>query len=368
MSRNHLPLLEARATETTRCTFCPKLCRPACPVGSAEGRETSTPWGIMRALGALADPSSPVPPADLAETAWSCTGCGGCEGLCLLHNPVRDTLWDARREAHDAELLPATVKAFREGFEARLARLQRPAALDEVGVGDGSVVFLPGCTMVAREPELLRQGAAAVARLTGGARTLTGVCCGAPLLDAGDERGFRAAAARLTEALGDAEHLVLGDAGCAYALRSHYAKRGLFAPSWRRVEHVSELASRSLDAIPRVHDERAVFVHDACRLGRGLGVYDAPRAALHAMLGAPPRELPVHREHAQCSGGGGLLPRTNREASRAVAGELAALVHEAAEGAPAVVVTSCPESRAQLRVQGVESEDLLAWLARALGV
>ena len=43
-----LPLLEGREAETRLCTYCPKLCRPACPGGNAEAREATIPWGIMR--------------------------------------------------------------------------------------------------------------------------------------------------------------------------------------------------------------------------------------------------------------------------------------------------------------------------------
>ncbi|MFO0628007.1 MAG: (Fe-S)-binding protein [Polyangiales bacterium] len=190
MTRPSLPLLDARRTATTRCTYCPKLCRPACPVGTAEARETATPWGILRALGALTADPAPEAPASHAAAAWSCTGCGGCGTLCLLHNPVTETVWDARRDAHAAGLAPREVTAFREGFDARLARLPRPAGLAEVPAGDGRTVFLPGCSMVARETDAVVPGAHAVAALTGGARVLTGVCCGAPLLDAGDEEAF----------------------------------------------------------------------------------------------------------------------------------------------------------------------------------
>ena len=361
-----LPLLDARRTATTRCTYCPKLCRPACPVGTAEARETATPWGILRALGELTDRPPPEDLASHAATAWSCTGCGGCGTLCLLHNPVTETIWDARRDAHAAGLAPPSVTAFREGFDARLRRLPRPEGLAEVPAGDGRTVFVPGCSMVARETDAVAPGAHAVAALTGGARVLTDVCCGAPLLDAGDEEGFLRAARRFLDAVGDAEDLVLADAGCAHTLRTAYAQRGLFPARWRRAEHVSELASRKLHRLRAVGDPRAVIVHDACRLGRGLGVYDAPRAVLHALLGAPPRELPEHHDHGRCSGGGGLYPVTNPAGATAVAQDLASLAREVAGDDPAVVVTSCPTSRAKLRAAGIDSEDLLAWIARGL--
>lgn len=365
VSRNHLPLLSARSTETTRCTYCPKLCRPACPVGTAEARETSTPWGIMRSLGLLSRGATEAS-RSLAATAWSCTGCGRCETLCLLDNPVVDTVSEARRDLAAAGLAPTEITAFTARFDERLARLPRPEGLDAAPAGDGRAVFVPGCTMLAKEPGLVARGAAAVAVLTGGARVLTDACCGAPLLDAGDEDGFARHARRFVDALGDAETVVLGDAGCAYTLRTRYAQRGIFSPRWRRVEHLSELASRNLSKLPALQEDRTVVIHDACKLGRGLGVYDAPRAVIQALTGSPPRELPEHHEHAPCSGGGGLYPVTNLRGARAVARDLAALVREVVGDDSAVVITSCPSSRARLREAGIDSEDLLEWIARSL--
>ncbi|MCA9548071.1 MAG: (Fe-S)-binding protein, partial [Myxococcales bacterium] len=41
---------------------------------------------------------------------------------------------------------------------------------------------------------------------------------------------------------------------------------------------------------------------DSCRLGRGLGVYDAPRRLLAALLGGQVREAIMHREEGGCCG------------------------------------------------------------------
>lgn len=369
--RFSLPLLAAREVATTRCTYCPKLCRPACPVTEAEGRETSSPWGIMRALGEIAavaeDPSGV---GARAAMAWSCTGCRGCRELCLLDNPVADTVWDARADAFAAGLAPTAVRDYARGHASRMAKLREGVSVDfsEVPAGDGCAVFVPGCSMLAREPETALRGARALATLRGGVRVLTGACCGAPLLDAGDREGFHRTAREFLAAVGDATEVILGDAGCAFTLRRRYSEMGLFPPRWTRAEHVSEFAARHLDALGRVDDPREVVIHDACRLGRGLGVYDAPRAVLHALRGDPPRELPEHHARGRCSGGGGLLPVVHPATAKVVGGDLADAVREVVDPAEAVVVTSCPTSRAQLRAQGVASEDLLDWIARAQGV
>jgi Fe-S oxidoreductase len=57
----------------------------------------------------------------------------------------------------------------------------------------------------------------------------------------------------------------------------------------------------------------------AYQLGRGLGVYDAPRAMLTRMLGRAPDEFVEAREAAVCSGAGRLLPSTMADIDRSIA-------------------------------------------------
>ena len=149
-------------------------------------------------------------------------------------------------------------------------------------------------------------------------------------------------------------------------LRTLYPRFGLAPDGWARVEHLSEAAARQLDRLPVLAVDGPVAVHDSCRLGRGLGVYDAPRAVMQRILGRPLVELPTSRDQASCSGGGGLLPIARPASARAIAGELAGEVREV--GADVAVVTSCASSRLQLRRAGVRADDLGEWIARSLGV
>lgn len=367
--RRPLTLLEDRAAETTRCTYCPKLCRPACPVSTVTARETLTPWGKMRALdelrrGAYGHDDA----ASRVAASYGCTGCMGCREMCLLDNPVADTLRDGRAEGFAQGMSPPAAHRFAEGFAARSQRLAARAAalpdLDTLPPADGSVAFVPGCTAVATDPGSVAAATrVAHALVDGGCALVADVCCGAPLLDAGDRAGFVRQAHRFMERLGAASHVVLGDAGCAYALRVLYPQHGLHAPRWRRVEHITELAARTLDALPRRHDLGPVRVHDSCRLGRGLGVYDAPRAALKAITGADPAEMPASRERAVCSGGGGILPVTMPDVARDIAREAAHELDESARGM--TVVTGCASSRARLREAGLQADDFVSFFARA---
>ncbi len=57
------------------CTYCPRLCRFACPVAHGESRETVTPWGLMRLLN-LVSQNVVEADASVLETLNHCVSCG----------------------------------------------------------------------------------------------------------------------------------------------------------------------------------------------------------------------------------------------------------------------------------------------------
>jgi Fe-S oxidoreductase len=191
------------------------------------------------------------------------------------------------------------------------------------------------------------------------------LCCGAPLLDAGDREGFIKHARRIAVDLGRYAHLVVGDAGCAHTLRVTYARFGVAPPTWQRVEHLAELAARNTHLMRTLAESRRVIVHDACKLGRAMGVYEAPRAVLRAAFGRAPTELAASRERGFCSGAGGLLPLTSPTTAGALARTLADEAREAAAGEDFVVVSACASTVRSLTTAGVAATSLTAVVARA---
>jgi Fe-S oxidoreductase len=196
----------------------------------------------------------------------------------------------------------------------------------------------------------------------GGAVDVVDACCGLPLLLAGDAGGFERAARAFAERVRGADRLVVHDAGCALALRIRYAERGValkHVPALL-VEEVAE-STTGLSELPAVPG--AVRYHDPCQLGRGLGVYEAPRTILARLLGRPPDEFVHARDRALCSGGGGLLPLTHA----AIAEEIAeARLQEHARSGGGVVVTACASSLSAMRKRGHDVDDIATWIERGL--
>ncbi len=361
-----LPVLEARRADLERCVYCPKLCRSACPVSNAEPRETITPWGKMSTASFVAHGDVPLT-SSFAAPAWACTGCFGCREQCDHKNDVAGTLLDARAELLARGVAPKAAAEAPKKLAAR-EKATRKLARDLEGACEGKRdpknAVLVGCEYMHSAYDAAEDAVRASSRLLGSAPSVIGACCGLPLLYAGDREGFVKQAERFALEVGAAERVLVADAGCAMALRVHYPSVGLRLSA--KVELVIELAAAELGRLAKVDEgmrNETVRYHDPCQLGRGLGVYEAPRAVLGRVLGRPPAEFEERRERGGCSGGGGLLPLTMPETARVVAkGRVAD--HERVGGGR--IVTACASSLKSFRKAGAHADDVLSLVARAL--
>lgn len=348
-----LPVLEPRRAALETCAFCPKLCRSACPVSNAEPRETLTPWGKMTTayLAALGD----VPlTSSFASPAWACTGCRACRSACDHHNDVAGSLYAARGAT--APLAPETARRALERFGANEEQAERAArTLPSSDRSDRSI--LVGCTYLRKALPEAESAVTAAGRLLGPLR-VEASCCGMPLLMAGETNRFREHATRLAARIAAQRSIVVVDPGCAMTLRRHYAEAGVaLAPN---VALLVEEAARRIGSLRRTDEGKAVRYHDPCQLGRGLGVYEEPRAILTAITGRAPLEFDDRRERAGCSGAGGLLPVTMPELSRSIA------AGRASQSGAVEIVTACASSlRSLRRANAVPVSDLATWLERA---
>jgi dimethylglycine catabolism B len=363
-----LPQLAARKATFERCVFCPKLCRSACPVSNVEQRETLTPWGKMSMAYFVANESVELAPS-FTNPAWACTGCFGCREHCDHKNDVTGALFDSRSAFVEAGSAPEPATRVLDRFSTASDVLRNNArelsVLPEVKA-EARTAVLVGCAY-ARRPELARAAVRSVARLTGGPVSLVDVCCGAPLAYAGAKKRFVQQGEQLAQAAKHVERLVVVDAGCAATIRVHHANNGqTLGPP---VQHFTEVAAKELAMLTRAeagtYGNGDVRWHDPCQLGRGLGVYDAPRAILGRVLGRSPDEFERKRQDARCSGAGGLVPVTMPEVSRAMARDRLA-DHERSGGG--TVVTGCASSLRSFERQGARVVDLVTVVARALGV
>lgn len=360
-----LPTLEARRGALETCVFCPKLCRSACPVSNAEPRETVTPWGKMSMAYFAAHGDVPVD-ASHAAPAWACTGCYSCRGACDHKNEVAPTLYAARAALADEGVAPEGAKRViarfdkhEEATRGAVRELLAHAAIRS----DSTEAVLLGCGYARGAMTEARHAIDAASALVRGPVALVEACCGWPLRLAGAEQAFVRQAQRFARETKRAKTLLVVDAGCAMALKRAYAEVGVeLSPT---VELLVERAAKSLHELSPVDapPSAPVRYHDPCQLGRGLGVYEAPRAVLTRALGRAPDEFEGNRDRAWCSGAGGLLPATMPDVSRTIA-DARLDDHERSGGGR--VVTACASSLMQLRRRArAPVDDIVTWIARA---
>jgi Fe-S oxidoreductase len=366
-----LPVLETRRHELETCVFCPKLCRSACPVSNAEPRETLTPWGKMSLAWMAAQGDVPVDRSHAAP-AWACTGCLACRELCDHKNPVATVLLEARDALVRSGSAPPGATRVLAGFSRHAARTQARTRALAAGLtrarGASADALLVGCAYVRGSPREARDAVQATSALVGETVALVEECCGLPLRLAGDRAAFATHARSFARLVEGKRRLVVVDAGCAHTLLRRYAEEGVkLAP---RVETFVELAANRKDAFSLASPRPATPVrwNDPCQLGRGLGIYDPPRAVLERIFGQPTDEMESSREHATCTGAGGLLPATMPETAAEIARTRAA---EHARRGGGLLVTGCASGllalRRTVRGTGDRVEDIVSVVARALG-
>ncbi|MEO7113677.1 MAG: (Fe-S)-binding protein [Polyangiaceae bacterium] len=358
-----LPTLEARRDALEKCVFCPKLCRTACPVSNEQPRETLTPWGKMSM--AYFSAHGDVDATDsFAQPAWACTGCHACKSACDHGNDVAGTLLDARSALSKTGLIPpeaARVISDFESHETKTTAATKRLAQETDARADAKTLVLPGCGYVNKANDSARDIVNATARLAREPVAVMPGCCGLPLLYAGDHAAFAVHAERVATSIQHAERVVVADAGCAMALRRHYAASSVTVKP--QIELLIEVAARELGRLETIGANETIRYHDPCQLSRGLGVTEAPRTVLSRILGKAPAEFDQRRERGACAGSGGLLPVTMPAVSKGIS---RSRVDEHARLGGGRIVTACASSLRAFRKSGAEADDIATWILRAL--
>lgn len=341
--------------EVRYCTFCPKLCRFACPVAEAERSETVTPtakatlmYAVERGLVELERES--------AEPWFHCTGCGLHATACEHQIDLTAALRAARAAAAAAGLVPEPLEEALGGPGASPAAstaLLLDALPDAPERGEASL--LPGLPTVLRAAPLVRRVQRSLAALypEPPARWPGPLDLGLPLLAAGLEEELAQRAEAVARAAAPFRRLWVLDPEEAWLLRSVYPSLGVrleaevLLPLEALDTHLDQVASAPTPGPPTVY-------HDPCYLGRRLGVYDAPRRIVAALTGCAAQEPPFARAESWCCGGGGGYPDLDPAAARAAAARRLAML---LEGGARRVVTACPRCREQLRA-AAEGQDV----------
>ena len=228
--------------------------------------------------------------------------------------------------------------------------------------GEGKVGYFAGC-MTLLTPRILlamEQIFAAAHETVWWADKNGGVCCGRPLKLAGEVDAARKMMNFNKELF--QKHgittLVTSCPICLKVFKEDYQLEGI------EVLHHSEYIQRLL-AEGRLHlhaGSETFTYHDPCELGRGGGIYDAPREVI-AALGIL-KEPAETREHALCCGSSIANTAIDDEGQRRISGQVATAL--AATGATSIV-TACPLCKKGIaREATIPVYDLAEIVARAI--
>lgn len=321
----------------------------------------------------------PITP-ELKEVIYACTNCLMCQELCGVRNDGYGP-WDItvamREEITERE---GPLEAHRPIYDAlkqhglpwlpeKRGAWAAGLGLKKLGDGAATTLLFAGCSA---DRESGRSGAIALAKLmqkSGENFAILGdaeKCCGLYAFDLGFRREY--------ERLKDGHLAALKKAGikkvvaaCGSCLRMwrEYAKVDSGFEALHGVEYVAKLVQERRLSFARGMNKKVVY-HDSCHLGRGCGVYDAPRDILRAIPGLELVEMERYGRWAWCCGGGGGVPEADPELARWSAADR--MREAAASGAELMLTSSalCRRAFGDLKDPPLPVRDLLEFSYEAL--
>lgn len=350
------------AYECLRCAFCfdlswlgpANLC-PSYAWGSFESYGARGRIAIARALleGELDYDASLIP------RIFACTECRACAEHCFKYIDTVKVYARMREDMAARGLLPAQFQAALDGLVQTHNLYDKPHAKRLSWLKDRARTDVPAATafFVGCTPSYVRRSLAedtyAVLQASGIDFTLLSDewCCGHPFLAAGQvERAAEVMRhnVRALQALG-VEQVLFECPGCMRTFREDIPAV-LGQPLPFAVAHITEALAQFVKQGRLQFDVyqsgTVVTYHDPCTLGRGLGIYDAPRTLIAAMPGTRLQEMPRHGRDGYCCGAGSFVRYDYPDLADHTGIER---FHEAEATGAQIVLTSCPACVTQLQ-------------------
>lgn len=274
----------------------------------------------------------PITP-ELKEVVYTCTTCLMCQEICGVRDDGAGP-WDitvAMREEITKKEGPLEAhRPLLEGLKQHNNPWEQPKerrgawaeglGLQKLGAGKAATLLFAGCSADRTEG---RAAAVALARLmkqAGEDFAILGEresCCGLYARDLGfRDEYLRLRDENLKTIKQAGIHTVVTACGSCRRIWGEYPKEELAnVKIFHAVEYLEKLVQEGRLRFSRKINKKVTY-HDPCHLGRGAGVYDAPRNILRAIPGVELVEMPRNRRWSWCCGGGGGVPEAFPDLAR----------------------------------------------------
>ena len=287
-----------------------------CPIYSRDACFTFCAGGLMYLVKALADKQIEYSQS-IAELLSTCTSCGACDSRCGIirsqspyANPL-DIIRLARYEGVKKGFIPRG-RATKMAEEIRnTGDLGKPGTLKLSGkIQDekAETVLFSECFHAEAEMKMAESAAGLLEKIGSPVNLFSSRgCCGSSLYDFGfwDElEPLVKAQWQAMKALSPDKTWVFLNPHCQEFIRKRYPEiLADYTPVKDR--HITQLLAEAFKEgklKSRSGSALKVSYHDPCYLGRGLGIYDAPRDVLAALHGVQLIEMERNKQNSFCCG------------------------------------------------------------------
>ncbi len=298
---------------------------------------------------------------NITDIVYKCTTCGVCENACGVINSINHRISPMKiiqlikekiiegkvKIPEQLENIVKNILKYKNFFEYK----EEDKKVFIKKVKNPDLLYFVGCTASSREIGIA-QSFSKLLKETKESFIISEEewCCGMPLYFLGFTEFFKDYVLHNIEFIKNigVKKVVFTCAGCYYMFKIIYPlffKKDL--PF--EVQHSTEFLENKIkkgDFKLEVKQANKITYHDPCHLGRGVGVYDAPRFILKKAFGEKFTEMKRNRQNSFCCGsGGGVVKKSYPDYSLKNAEDR---IIEANKLNCDILITSCPACKINL--------------------